>query len=71
MVSKDWIRSISALAATPLYLMTSLVTNRTAEIFGGVNVCWIVELKVIGKIKFGKLIDFGNKQVVLPKIWLV
>ena len=32
--------------------------------FGGINVWQIVELKVIGKIKFGKWIDFGHKDTI-------
>ena len=30
--------------------------------FGGINVWRIVELKVIGAIKFGEWIDFGHKD---------
>ena len=32
--------------------------------FGGINVWRIVELKVIGEIKFGKWIDFGHKDII-------
>ena len=32
--------------------------------FGGVDVWQIAKLKVIGKIKFGKLIDFGHKDTI-------
>ena len=32
--------------------------------FGGVNVWQIAELKEIGKIKFGELIDFSHKDAI-------
>ena len=32
--------------------------------FGGINVWRIVELKVIGEIKFGEWIDFGHKDTI-------
>ena len=32
--------------------------------FGGINVWQIVELKVIGEIKFGEWIDFGHKDAI-------
>ena len=32
--------------------------------FGGVNVWWIAEVKEIGEIKFGKLIDFIHKDAI-------
>ena len=35
-----------------------------AGVFGGINVWRIVELKVIGKIKFGEWIDFGHKDTI-------
>ena len=48
---------------------------RIVGIFGGVNVLRIAELKVIGKIKFGKWIDFGHKDTIylllLVKIWQI
>ena len=38
---------------------------RIAGMFGKVNVWWrIAELKVIGKIEFGKLRDFGHKDTI-------
>ena len=37
---------------------------RIAGMFGGINVWRIVELKVIGEIKFGKWIDFGHKDTI-------
>ena len=40
--------------------------------FGGVNIWRIAEVKVIGEIKFGELIDFIHKDViyVLNFSWL-
>ena len=32
--------------------------------FGGVNVWQIAELKEIGKIKFGELIDFSHEDTI-------
>jgi len=37
---------------------------RIAGMFGRVNVWRIAGLKVIGKIKFGKWIDFGHKDTI-------
>ena len=37
---------------------------RIAGMFGGINVWRIVELKVIGEIKFGEWIDFGHKDTI-------
>ena len=41
--------------------------------FGGVNVWQIAELKEIGKIKFGELIDFSHEDAIykLNFGWLV
>jgi len=37
---------------------------RIAGMFGGVNVWRIAELKEIGKIKFGELIEFSRKDTI-------
>jgi len=39
--------------------------------FGGVNVWRITEVKEIGEIKFGKLIDFFHRDAIymLVKVW--
>ena len=44
---------------------------RIAGMFGAVNVWRIAQLKVIGKIKFGKWIDFGYMVLLPAKIWTV
>ena len=42
----------------------SVPEYRIAGMFGTVNVWQITELKEIGKIKFGELIDFIHKDAV-------
>ena len=37
---------------------------RIVGMFSGINVWRIVELKVIGEIKFGEWIDFGHKDTI-------
>ena len=48
-----------------------------SRIFGRINAWQIAELKEIGKIKFGKLIDFGHKDAIYKlnfcclKVWQI
>ena len=43
----------------------------SGNVFGGVNVWQIAELKVIGEIMFSEWIDFGHKDTIykLVKVW--
>ena len=48
----------------PIRTFSYKTTYRIAGMFGGINVWRIVELKVIGEIKFGEWIDFGHKDTI-------
>ena len=45
-------------------MILDLVIYRIAGMFGGVNVWRIAEVKEIGEIKFGELIDFIHRDAI-------